>query len=156
MNTNKMNKLFLVLGLGIGLLISSFLNIAYPRIKYIAYTDSQIIEKARELGMVSLKESISNSHSNSEEEIAETSSTDLEKDNNHVDEKNHTVEFIINKGDNSERIVNKLFEEGIIKDKEEFTKKIVEKELQRKFKHGVFELKKGMEYDSIIRILTGR
>ncbi len=156
MNTNKMNKLFLVLGLGIGLLISSLLNIAYPKIKYIPYTDSQIIEKARELGMVPLKEAISNSNSNNEEEIAATSSTDSGKNDNPAEEKNHTVEFVINKGDNSERIVNKLFEEGIIKDKEEFTKKIVEKELQRKFKHGVYELKIDMEYDSIIKILTGK
>lgn len=151
MGTNKMNKLFLILGIGIGLLTSGMLNIAYPKIKYISYTEAQIIEKARELGMVFLKESIIEK---GEEKNANISNNT--NDNAHTVEDENIVKIIINKGDNSEKIINKLYEEGIIKDKEEFAKKIAERELQRRFKYGVFELKTEMEYDSLIKILTGR
>lgn len=161
MNKNKMNKLFLILGIGIGLLVASFLNIAYPRTKYISYTDTQIIEKARELGMVPLKEAISKKQVSNEgkkeviEEIVEDSK-DLEKEADLAEENNHIVEFVINKGDNSEQIINKLFDEGIISDKDEFTKTIIERNLQKKFKYGVFELEIEMEHDSLIKILTSR
>ncbi|WP_352418447.1 hypothetical protein [Proteiniborus sp.] len=150
METNKMNKLFLILGIGIGLLVSSMLNIAYPKTKYISYTETQIIEKARELGMVSLKESIIEK----EEKNLETSNK-TSNDSDFVEDK-RTIEFIINKGDNSEEIVDKLFKEGIIEDKEEFTKKVIDNDIQKKFKYGVYELETKMEYDFLIEVLTGK
>ncbi|WIV11272.1 hypothetical protein [Proteiniborus sp. MB09-C3] len=152
MDTNKLNKLFLILGIGIGFLISSLLNIAYPKTEYISYTEAQIIEKARELGMISLKEAISKD----DEKTPEYTSNDSEKDATPAEEDKHVIEFVINKGDNSEQIVDKLFEEGIIKDKEGFIEKIKEKSLQRKFKYGVYELELEMDHESLIKTLTGK
>lgn len=147
---NKMNKFFVVLGIGIGLLVSSLLNIAYPKIKYIDYSEAQIIEKAKELGMVSLKEVISMN----EKKSAETALT--KEDTNLIKEEPHPIEFVINKGENSEQIVDKLFEKGIIKDKKEFTDKIIEEGLQKRFKYGIYELEPEMDYESLIKVLMGK
>lgn len=151
MKINKMNKLFLVLGVGIGLVISSLLNMAYPRIKYEPYTEAQIIEKAKELGMVSIKEAITKN----DEETVETAITDLNiEEDTTTNEDEQIVGFVINKGDNSEQIAQKLFEAGIIKDREKFIDKIIEKNVQKKFQYGVYELKIDMDYESLIKLLT--
>lgn len=149
-----MNKLFLILGVGIGLVISSLLNMAYPKIKYEPYTEAQIIEKAKELGMVSLKEAITKN----DEETVETDITDLdlEEEMATTNEDMQMVEFIINKGDNSERIAQKLFEAGIIKDREKFIDKVIEKNVQKKFQYGIYELKIDMDYELLIELLTGK
>lgn len=159
MGTNKLNKLFLILGIGIGLLVSSMLNIAYPNIKYMPYSESQIIEKAKELGMVFLKEAISKN----DEKSAEIDTTDVEDEVDNIEESTvpqnedkHEVEFVINKGDNSERIAEKLLEAGIIKNKEEFIKEIIAKNAQKKFQYGIYELETEMDYESLIKILTNK
>lgn len=157
MATNKMNKLFLVLGIGIGLLVSSLLNMAYPKIKYEDYSEEQIVEKAKELGMVSIKEAISMKERKSEEtDVNEEVADPIIEDNYPEEEDKHPIEFVINKGDNSEEIVDKLFEKGIIKDKEDFIKKIIEDNLQRKFKYGIYELEPEMDYESLIKVLIGK
>jgi len=266
---NKQNKLFLILGLGIGLLISSLLNIAYPKVKYESYSEEQIIEKAKELGMVSLKEAVSknddevnnteltnedvspigdeeisntelnnedassiedekvkntelinknSSHTdnkkvkntevtsqistlannkkvnnteftnkdtshtqdvkinnttlaNQDTSIAEVNNTELANENISFtsDEKTNdtalpnegasltdNVKFIINKGDSCRKIANNLFKKGIIKSKEEFTRKVLERNLQNRFQPGTFELRSDMDYDTIINILTSK
>ncbi|MFA5524008.1 MAG: hypothetical protein WDA24_06600 [Tissierellales bacterium] len=185
MKTNKMHKLFMILGIGIGVVITSLLNMAYPKIQYEDYTESQIIEKARELGMVSLKEVITKN----DEEIVETGLPDSDMDanidldigtntgtnidsDNEIDEEPTTneidedttnektdkqiVEFIINKGDNSELIIKRLFDSNIIKNKKEFSDKVIEKDVQRKFKYGVYELELDMDYETLIKALTVR
>ncbi|SDZ05981.1 YceG-like family protein [Proteiniborus ethanoligenes] len=171
MNRNKTNKLFLLLGIGIGFVIASLLNIAYPKIKYTSYTDEQVIEKARELGMVSLKEAISqsqdsvekNNEDDEEKIIDEKLETIIEEDLNDNDtnaeavaEENETIKFVISKGQNSEEIINKLFEAGIINDKEVFTNLAIERNVQKKFNYGTFQLNKNMEYDLLIKALTRR
>lgn len=155
MATNNMNKFFLLLGIGIGLLVSSLLNIAYPKIKYTEYSEAQIIEKAKELGMVSLKEAISKNEEKSTE-IASNEEDANEEDTNAIKEDNHPIEFVINKGENSEQIVDRLFEKGIIKNREEFTEKVLSKGLQKRFKYGVYELEPEMDYESLIKVLTGK
>ena len=176
MKTNKMHKLFMILGIGIGVVITSLLNMAYPKIQYEDYTESQIIEKARELGMVSLKEVITKN----DEEIVETGLPDSDMDanidldigtntgtnidsDNEIDEDTtnektdkQIVEFIINKGDNSELIIKRLFDSNIIKNKKEFSDKVIEKDVQRKFKYGVYELELDMDYETLIKALTVR
>lgn len=167
MNANKMNKLFLILGVGIGLVIASLLNMAYPKIKYISYTDEQIIERAKDLGMVSLKEVISITQDNREKNKENDEDENIEKEvasnaeseegiDDNIIEENIVIEFVINKGENSEQIINKLFEAEIINDKDEFTSLIIEKNVQKKFKYGVFQLEKNMGYDLLIKELTRR
>ena len=55
---NRAKILYLVLGIGIGIVIASIIYSLYPTTKYVELTDEMIIEKAKDLGMVSLKESL--------------------------------------------------------------------------------------------------
>lgn len=55
------NKIYyLLLGIGLGVIITSSVNIVFNKPKQIEYTDEQIKEKARDLGMISIKENIEN------------------------------------------------------------------------------------------------
>lgn len=91
-----------------------------------------------------------------------TSPISNEKDNNTVPTNNEgasltdNIRFVINKGDSCRKIANNLFQKGIIKSKEEFTKKVLERNLQDRFQPGNFELRADMDYDTIISILTSK
>ena len=53
------NKIYyLLLGLGLGIVLTSSINIALNKPKHIEYSEQEIIEKARGLGMISVKENI--------------------------------------------------------------------------------------------------
>ena len=55
------NKIYyLLLGIGLGIIITSSMNIVFNKAEKIEYTDEQIIEKAKSLGMISIKENIEN------------------------------------------------------------------------------------------------
>lgn len=165
MDNKNLYKLFLILGIGIGLLVSSLLNMAYPKIEYVSYSEEQIIEKARELGMVSLKEVLKiNDEDKDEEEKNENNEiNEINEEESNTDEFNteeleedndNTVEFVINKGENSEEIINRLYEKGIITDKDTFSKEVIEKNLQKRFIYGVYELEYGMDHETLLKILT--
>ena len=155
MAINKKNMYFLLFGIGIGMLATSILNMIYPDVKHIQYTDEQIKHRATELGMVSLKDVIS--ENGKEKEIITKENTD----NNTVDsnedkqkQESEVVSFIIKKGDTSEEIVERLFEQGIIKDKDKIMDIIIQKDAQRRFNYGKYDIKKGIEYEALIDILT--
>ncbi|KGG79544.1 endolytic transglycosylase MltG [Caloranaerobacter azorensis] len=126
--------------------------VSKPNVKYIDYTDEEIKRRARELGMVDIKEVIEKNQSKKEEN-KDTSNKVEEKVK--VEKDKDIVLFEIKKGESSENVIERLFKEGVILDKNEFAKAVFLKKAERRFKYGVFELKKGMDYDTIIDILTG-
>ncbi|AFS78261.1 hypothetical protein UPF0755 [Gottschalkia acidurici 9a] len=78
------NKIYyLILGLGLGIVLTSSINIAFNKPKQIEYSEQEIIEKARGLGMISVKENIeanskkdqdkNNKEANKEDDIEEVS-----------------------------------------------------------------------------------
>lgn len=179
----KQNKIFFHLGLliiGIILTITGLMNIVKPVVKYVDYTEEQIKQKAKELGMVDLKEVIELNEESEKKQDLDSESKDVEKqekneenneaikesatvqnnEDSQTDEKDNTFEeyvlFEIHKGEKSEDIIDRLFEQGIIDDKERFIKLVAKKKVGRYFVYGSFELQKGMDYDTIIKILTGR
>lgn len=56
--SKRIRIMYLVLGLGMGIVISSVIYSFYPVTKAIELTDDEIIKRARELGMITLKESL--------------------------------------------------------------------------------------------------
>ncbi|SHH56411.1 YceG-like family protein [Caloranaerobacter azorensis DSM 13643] len=126
--------------------------VSKPNVKYIDYTDEEIKRRARELGMVDIKEVIEKNQSKKEEN-KDTSNKVEEKVK--VEKDKDIVLFEIKKGESSENVIERLFKEGVILDKNEFAKAVFLKKAERRFKYGVFELKKGMDYNTIIDILTG-
>jgi uncharacterized membrane protein YhiD involved in acid resistance len=175
----KQNKIFLYIGLliiGIVLTITGLINIIKPVVKYVDYTEDEIKQKARELGMVELKEFIelntekieSNKQSSNKTENESSHEIKNKKDNDsnqvaNVESKNEKdndskeyVLFKVHKGERSEEIIDRLFKEGIINDKESFIKLVAKKNVGRYFVYGEFKLYKGMDYETIIKVLTGR
>lgn len=136
---------YLILGIGIGILVTSTLYSNFPNVKYVEFTDDIIIEKAKELGMVNLKESINlDNLSNNEKKVKDET----------VTEKEEYIKFEIIKGETLEDVASNLFNLGIIDNKKEFIQLAEDKTLDKMFNYGVYELKFNLSYSTIIKILT--
>lgn len=204
MKNNKTQIYYILLGIGIGLVIGSIVSIISPNVEYVEYTDKEIKQKARELGMYDLDEIIEmnnklnndkekgnekeqkstkeqsfeaddtkevaeikekleseqendNDIINNDEESTEVNNTEtqkeIEKDINEANELEY-IEFEVEKGDSSEKVINNLFKANIIYSKEEFTKKVVERKAGRKIHFGKFKIPVEVDYDTLIDILT--
>lgn len=128
----KIKYFYILLGFGIGIIFTSTVFILNPYIEYKDYSNEEIVEKAKELGMVFIKENI------------QIDSTDIDEG----------VDVIIEKGDNLTKVADKLLSYGIIKDKEEFIQYAESKQYQHKLKTGTYKLKKGMSFSFILNKLT--
>lgn len=129
---------FVLLGVGIGIIITNTVYCLNPIVEYKEYTQEEIIEKAKDLGMVFVKESI---------DVDNQSKEDYE-------EKSKEISFVIEQGDNLKEISYNLLEKGIIDDAEDFRNYAKEKGVSRKFRVGTYSLNYHMDYDEIINILT--
>lgn len=129
---------FILLGVGIGIIITNTVYCLNPIVEYKEYTQEEIIEKAKDLGMVFVKESI---------DVDNQSKEDYE-------EKSKKYLFVIEQGDNLKEISYNLLEKGIIDDAEDFRNYAKEKGVSRKFRVGTYSLNYHMDYDEIINILT--
>lgn len=71
-----------------------------------------------------------------------------------IQEESILVSFSINSGDSGYKIDSKLFELGLIKEKNSFVNRIIELKLDSKLKIGEYKIKTGSSVDDIINILT--
>lgn len=146
----KRTKLaYLVLGIGIGIIVSSTLYSILPNVKYIELSDDIIRKKARELGMINLKESINLDNSSKEKN---QNKNEVATEN--VLEKDEYVIIEIEKGYTLEDVAKNLFKSGLIDNEEEFILLAEDKTLDKKFNYGKFKIKYNTSYSTIIKILT--
>lgn len=143
--TKRSKITYLTLGIGIGLIIASTFYSFYPQIEQESLSDDIIIERAKELGMVSLKESINI-------EKLEKEETNNDKDQVSIDEP--YIELKIEKGEILQDIANKLFVLELIDDKEEFILLAEDKMRDKMFAYGTYNIKMNTSYSTIIKILT--
>lgn len=129
---------YILLGIGIGVLLTNIIYNFHPNVQYREYSQEEIIEKAKELGMVFLKD------------VIKVESDTEEK------EDSKKVEFTVEKGDSLTEIANNLHEAGIIEDVNSFVKYVREKGLDKKIRVGSFMLSPDMDFDEIIEILLKR
>lgn len=129
---------YILLGIGIGVLLTNIIYNFHPNVQYREYSQEEIIEKAKELGMVFLKD------------VIKVESDTEEK------EDSKKVEFAVEKGDSLTEIANNLHEAGIIEDVNSFVKYVREKGLDKKIRVGSFMLSPDMDFDEIIEILLKR
>ncbi|WP_416198145.1 MAG: YceG-like family protein [Sporanaerobacter sp.] len=133
----KLNIVYMTLGIGIGIILTSFVFVLKPQIQYKEYTNEEIINKAKELGMVSFKENIN---------------TDYTKEV--VEDNNEEIRIKIDVNSSLSEVSDKLFAQKIIEDKGEFIQFVKDKGMETKLRPGTYSLKKNMSYTSIINILT--
>lgn len=152
---DKNKKAYLFLGLGIGIVIVNIIFYMNPRIKYREMTDSEVTEKAKELGMVSIKENIK---INDEPEIkVEKTKKDIKLDKEKAkpaDEEKKV--FVINQGENLYDVSENLMKFGYIEDDKKFNERVKERELSKKIRYGEYEISKDASFDEIINIITWR
>jgi len=176
---NKVHIYYLLLGIGIGLVLGSIINFVNPRVKYIEYSEEEIKEKAKGLGMYELdkifemndkfnekiEENLKNQslnqensdkiNKNDETKIQEEGKTESEVENNiEKPDKVEYIEFKVKKGDSSETIIDNLLEANIIADKDKFVQAVIRRNVGRKFHYGTFQIPKETDYDTLIDILT--
>lgn len=139
---DKFRLPYLVLGLGIGIVLTSTIYTLNPNIKYREYTEEEIITAATDLGMIFVKDSI---------DISQNKEKNKEKKEEKKEEK---IILVVEAGDNSEQVFDKLFKLGVISDIEDFSKYAKEKNIEKRIRIGTYKLALNMDYDTIISILT--
>ena len=140
----------IILGIGIGLVLSSIINI---NINSRALTDDFIKAEASKRGfmIVNPKDLIDKG------QISEKNSTyEGEKMNDQSDETEEIeeVEIKIFKGYDSYKTADVLAEHGLIDDKSGFMDRLYKRGKDDKIQYGSFILQKGMSYDDIIDVIT--
>ena len=140
---DKFRVPYLILGLGIGIILTSTIYTLNPNVKYKEYTEEEIITAATDLGMVFVKDSIDTSRD-------KKSKREEQKDKKGKEE----IILVVEAGDNSEKVFDKLFELGVITDKKDFSKYAKEKNIEKRIRIGTYKLALNMDYDTIISILT--
>jgi len=133
---------YILLGIGIGILLTNIIYDFYPKVEYKEYSENEIIEKAKELGMVFLKDSIKVDNP-------------IQNEKNIEDEQKR-VQFVIEYGDYLKEIAENLYREGLIDDVDSFMKYVKDKGLDKKLRVGTYTLSTGMDYDEIINVLLKR
>ena len=129
---------YILLGVGIRIIITSVFFLLNPKVQYKEYSNEEIMEKATELGMVTIKESLS---TNNEKNIKEE---EIQKE----------MKFSIKSGQQLVEIANNLFESGIIEDKQEFIQFIEDKKMDKRLRPGDYVLNRNLSYTTIMKILS--
>lgn len=167
----KAKIIYLILGIGIGFVISSTFYSFFPVTKYVELNDDIIIERARELGMVPLKESIDLENMEANEENVDNDNTSEPIDENQIDKiddgqeepyndaegnshEDKLIKLVVKKGEKLSDIANSLFELGLIDNVEEFKSFVRENGYGRLLHYGEFEIKENSSYSDILKILT--
>lgn len=140
-NMRKDRLSFLLLGLGIGIILTNFVYYMVPNVEYRDLTDEEIVERAKELGMVFIKDAI------------EVNSS---KDSVPTEAESEEIVFKIEKGETLEIISDNLYNAGLIDDKDRFINYAEEKGMARSFRTGTYYLTKGMDYETLLKTLTNK
>ncbi len=157
---NIFRKDFL-LGIGLGFLLSALIvNLSGME----KLTDSEIIERASQLGMEhrdSIEESGGERVEKPVENAGLSSVEDTDKNTGQTvetspDDKLPIIKFVIRPGSGSEEIARKLEEQEIVADRNEFYRLVTEKNVHHRFRTGTFELPAGGDMEEILEILTGK
>lgn len=151
----RKNKIiYLILGIGIGIIITNIINTAYPKIEYIELSDEIIEKKAMELGMVKLKENIQTESTYEDDKKVKE---DIEDDNQKELRENKEVkEIVIGEGSSLGTAAEALYQENLINSIEEFIFFVRGKKLDKKINIGTYKIKVGSTYTEIIDTITHR
>ena len=144
----------ILLGVGIGLIIASMINISMGDKDM---TVEQIRKEAAKYNLIVLtSEEIMSTRTPAENEAPAATPTAAPTPTEAAKPSapGEKVTVTVTSGMSSEGISNLLAEEGLLKDKKAFMERLNELGMDSRLKVGTFEIVKGSEFDEIIRILT--
>lgn len=164
----------IILGIGIGAILTSIIGMIFMagyNPNNAKLTDTQIIEKAKSLGMLEAKSILE--VSNPGDTKLESEGTDISSTKNNIIENSEqaatkqkvvttpvpvktetelTIEVV--KGDTSEKVAQKLFDIKLINDKKGFIDELTKEGLTMEINIGQYKIKQGLDIKKIIKILT--
>lgn len=138
----------LLLGVGIGIILTSSILYFNPRIEYKEYTDEEIVSKYTEIKLKNERKA-----SNSKEDNNKNKVNDLEEENEQQEEKK-IKEMVINEGESIKDIIDRLYELNIIDNKEKFLDRLKERKSTQKIQYGEYDIEIPINYDEIIDEIT--
>lgn len=167
----------IILGTGIGVILTSILFMIYNLGASQKMSKEEIIQKAKTYGMVEnngmvktgdFKIDGNNVEQKNNDTTKTTTSNPVKTESNLVPPtpvpiitpvpKQEALDdiyvVIISRGDTSEIVAKKLFEKGVIDNKDAFVKDVMNMGLSDEINVGDFKLKKGMDNKTIIKIIT--
>lgn len=128
---------FIILGIGLGIIFASIAFYFNPTIKYKDYSKEEIISKYEEMVLTDMRNKESKSTTKNENDIT----------------KKTVKSFKIEKGESSGVIIQRLYNEGIISDKEEFIDKVNERNVSKKFQYGEYKIQLPIDYNELIDLI---
>lgn len=151
------NKIYyMILGIGLGMIISSAMNLAFNKPKMVEYTDEEIKEKAKSLGMISIKENIENKQNEKQEEIKQEPIEESKRETNREDKtpsKKGYKSITIAKGDDANKVIEKLRDQGLIDNSDDFRNLLRKYKLDTKFTTGTHQINIESSKEEIIKKL---
>lgn len=150
------NKIYyLILGIGLGIIITSSLNVVFNKNEKIEYTDEEIREKAKSLGMISIKENIEKNQKKKEEQESkpEPEPEQVEEPQPEQNEELINKTIFITPEDTATTIIENLANEGIIDNQDEFRELVIKFNLQKKFRVGTYEINTNSSYEDVLKHL---
>jgi|GEM_PF-628173 len=150
----KVKLSFLLLGLGIGIILTNFIYSVSPKVEYRDLTEEEIVDRAKELGMVYIKDTI---EVNSPKEIPEDNNIPVETEQEietEIEIEPENIVFKIKNGEALETIAKNLYNAGLIDDINEFINYAKEKGLSKSLRVGTYNLNSDMDYETLVMILT--
>lgn len=153
---------YLMLGLGIGIILTNFIHSINPKVEYVQLSDEDIIERATDLGMVFIKDVIDVDKPEEDGMLLEDEKKDEQEVSTQSDEVDDEMEefeevvFKINEGQSLITISKNLLDAGLIDDVDGFIEFVKEREMDKRFRVGTYKLNNGMDYETLLDILTKR
>lgn len=169
-------------GVGIGIVFATIIfSVAYRQSGNSKMTDQQVIERAKELGMVepgtSIKDLLDNNSSKTEVETASDSETETSQvteadttteatteattesateatSEETTEQPEETVEITIARGSASDTVCQQLKDAGMIEDAAEFDKYLIDNGYASRIRVGTHILSKGMDFHAIAEAIS--
>lgn len=138
---NKHKFLFILLGIGIGIVFTNIIYSMNPNIEYRELSEEEIIDKARELGMVFIKDNID--ISKKKEDIENTGE----------EEKTEEIEIVVEYGESLAEVSKKLFQAGLIDDIDSFIDFGKDIGIEKHLRVGTYMISPKVDYETLVKVL---
>lgn len=135
---NKFHIKNILLGMGIGVVLTSLTGIIYSAGMEPEMSREEIVARARQYGMVSSSEMIK------KDEPEDTKPVEIEK---------NKVSITVDQGDSSEIVAKELFEKGLIDNVDSFLNELDSMNLQSSIQVGEYTIEEGTDNSTIARII---